>query len=113
MGAVSKYIRIEVPPQRAYDLWRDPTNFPDFMADVEAVENHGDHWHWKVSGPLGKTVEWDSEVVEDRPGERLAWKSTGGDVENAGAVRFDGRDGRRPTWSTRSSSRPPAARPGR
>ncbi|HZI91135.1 MAG TPA: SRPBCC family protein [Thermoleophilaceae bacterium] len=41
MGAVSKYIRIDAPPQQVYDLWRDPSQFPEFMADVEAVENRG------------------------------------------------------------------------
>ena len=92
MGAVSKYIRVNVPADRAYELWRDPTAFPDFMPDVEVVEDRGESWHWKVSGPLGKSVEWDSELVEDRPGERLAWKSVGGEVENSGAVRFDSRD---------------------
>ena len=38
-------------------------------------------------------MSWDTEVVEDLPGERLAWKSVGGQVQNAGAVRFDDRDG--------------------
>jgi uncharacterized membrane protein len=93
MGAVSKYVRIEAPPQQVYELWRDPTNFPDFMPDVRSVEDTGEGWHWEVSGPAGKSVEWDSKIVEDVPGERLAWKSVGGEVENAGAVRFDDRDG--------------------
>ena len=93
MGAVSKYIRIEAPPQQVYDLWRDPRHFPDFMPDVEEVTANGDSWHWKVSGPAGKSVEWNSEIVEDKPGERLAWKSVGGDVETSGAVRLDDRDG--------------------
>ena len=48
--------------------------------------------HWKVSGPLGKSVEWDAEIVEDIPNQRIAWKSVGdADVDNAGAVRFDDR----------------------
>ncbi len=93
MGAVSKYIRIDAPPQQVYDLWRDPSQFPEFMADVESVENRGDRWLWKVSGPAGRTVEWESEVVEDVPGEKLAWKSVSGDMDNSGAVRFDARDG--------------------
>lgn len=93
MGAVSKYIRIDAPPQQVYDLWRDPSQFSEFMEDVEAVEDRGDRWHWKVSGPLGRSVEWDSEVVEDIPGEKIAWKSVDGDVENSGVVRFDARDG--------------------
>jgi len=93
MGAVSKYVRIEAPPQQVYELWRDPANFPDFMPDVKAVEQRGDSWHWEVSGPGVSSVEWDSQIVEDVPGVRLAWKSVGGDVESAGAVRFDDRDG--------------------
>jgi uncharacterized membrane protein len=93
MGAVAKYIRVEVPPAEAYRLWRDPTGFPDFMPDVEEVEDRGETWHWKVAGPLGRSVEWVSEVVEEVPGERLAWRSIGGEVEAAGSVRFDERDG--------------------
>ena len=93
MGSVSKYIRIEAPPERVYELWRDPTQFPHFMPDVKSVQSRGDSWHWEVEGPLGTTVSWDTEVVEDLPGERLAWKSVGGQIENSGAVRFDDRDG--------------------
>ena len=93
MGAVSKYVRIDAPPDQVYRLWRDPSRFPDFMPDVKAVEDRGDRWHWEVDGPLGRTVSWDSEVVEDVPGERIAWKSVGGDITTSGAVRFDDRGG--------------------
>ena len=92
MGAVSKYIRIEAPAQRVYELWRDPTRFPQFMEDVEEVEPRGDRWYWKVEGPAGAPVEWESKVVEDVPGEKIAWKSVKG-MENAGSVRFDDRGG--------------------
>jgi uncharacterized membrane protein len=90
MGAVSKYIRIEAPPQQVYELWRDPTSFADFMPDVRSVEVRGDRWHWEVEGP-GVPVEFDTEVVEDIPGQRLAWRSVGGQVATEGAVRFDAR----------------------
>ncbi len=93
MGSVSKYIRIEAPPEKVYALWRDPTAFSDFMPDVKGVEDRGETWHWEVDGPAGTTVEWDSQIVEDEPNVRLAWKSVGGQVENSGAVRFDDRDG--------------------
>ena len=90
MGAVSKYIRIEAPARQVYDLWRDPSRFPDFMDDVKEVEARGDRWYWKVDGPAGVPVEWESQVIEDAPGEKIAWKSVNG-MENAGAVRFDDR----------------------
>jgi uncharacterized membrane protein len=90
VGAVSKYIRVEAPPQRVWELWRDPTGFPHFMDDVESVEARGERWHWKVSGPAGRSVEWDSEIVEEIPGEKLAWKSVSG-MANSGVVRLDDR----------------------
>ncbi len=92
MGAVSKYIRIEAPAQRVYELWRDPTVFPEFMEDVKEVEVRGDQWHWKVDGVAGVPVQWTSEITEDIPGQKLAWKSVEG-MSNSGAVRFDDRDG--------------------
>jgi uncharacterized membrane protein len=88
MGAVTKYIRIDAPPQQVYELWRDPADFPEFMEDVKEVEQRGDHWHWKVDGPAGIPVEWDSVIVEDVPGEKLAWIEG---LSNAGVVRFDDR----------------------
>ena len=91
MGAVSKYIRIDAPRERVYELWRDPTHFAEFMPDVKAVENRGDHWHWEVDGLAGIDVSWESEIVEDVPGEKLAWKSISGGVANSGVVRFDDR----------------------
>ena len=40
-------------------------------------------------------MEWDAEIVEDLPNQRIAWRSVGdAEVDNAGAVRFDDRGGR-------------------
>lgn len=64
---------------------------PDVQS-VEALAGGSDLTHWKVAGPLGKTVEWDAKIVEDVPDTRIAWAtqdSSGLDVKNAGAVRFD------------------------
>ncbi len=47
-----------------------------------------------MAGPLGRSVEWDAEITEDLPNQRIAWRSLGdADVGNAGAVRFDDRGG--------------------
>ena len=76
--------------QELYAFWRDLGHFPDFMAHLEDVTPTGpDRSHWKAKGPLGMAVEWDAEITEDVPGERIAWRSLeGATVGNSGAVRF-------------------------
>ena len=73
-----------------YAFWRDLERFPQFMAHLEEVSATGpDRSHWKAQGPLGMSVEWDAEITEDLPGERIAWRSLeGARVENSGTVRF-------------------------
>lgn len=87
---VKAAITVRKPREEVYRFWRDLENLPRFMAHVESVEGNGNgHSHWKVKAPAGATVEWDAEVVEDRPGEALVWRSVEGSrVQNAGAVRF-------------------------
>jgi uncharacterized membrane protein len=54
--------------------------------------------HWVGSGPAGTSVEWDAEIIEDRPNELIAWRSLeGADVENSGSVRFECAPGTRGT----------------
>jgi uncharacterized membrane protein len=83
-------ITVRKPRREVYDFWRDFENLPSFMTHVEAVEGDGDgRTHWKVSAPAGATVEWDAELVEDRPGEALVWRAVeGSGLQNSGAVRF-------------------------
>lgn len=73
-----------------YEMWRDFERFPDFMAHLEEVRSSGDRTsHWKARGPLGMTVEWDAEIIDDVPGERIAWRSVeGSKIDNSGTVRF-------------------------
>jgi uncharacterized membrane protein len=89
MGTVAHYLEVNVPAEQAYQWWRGLTKLPSVMPDVESVEPRGDLTHWKVHGPLGTTVEWDAKIVEDVPGEKIAWASTDGQVATSGAVRFD------------------------
>jgi uncharacterized membrane protein len=50
--------------------------------------------HWTVSAPAGRTVEWDAIIINDKPGELIAWRSReGGDVDHAGSVRFEAAPG--------------------
>ncbi|HZA82612.1 MAG TPA: SRPBCC family protein [Actinomycetes bacterium] len=96
MGSAAQYFEVEAPVEQVYAYWRDFSNFPAFMPDVEEVTVTGPTTsHWKVTGPLGTSVEWDAEITEDLPNQRIAWRSVGdSQVDNAGAVRFDDRGGR-------------------
>ncbi|HYP55681.1 MAG TPA: SRPBCC family protein [Solirubrobacterales bacterium] len=87
---VKAAITVRKPREEVYRFWRDLENLPSFMNHVESVEGNGNgRSHWKVKAPAGATVEWDAEVVEDRPGEALVWRSVeGSGIQNAGAVRF-------------------------
>ena len=95
MGSVAHYLEVNVPAAQAYQWWRGLTNLPQILPDVESVTpvaGESEVTHWKVAGPLGKTVEWDARIVEDIPNTKIAWAtvdSSGADVKNAGAVRFD------------------------
>lgn len=93
MGSAARYFEVQAPVNQVYAYWRDFSHFPEFMPDVKEVRITGPTTsHWVVSGPMGKNVEWDAEIVEDRPNERIAWRSReGSQVETSGAVRFDSR----------------------
>jgi len=99
MGTVAHYVEVDAPAAVCYAWWRGLTNLPQVLPDVESVEPvSGDTQvtHWKVHGPLGKTVEWDAKIVEDVENTRIAWASvdsSGLEVKNSGAVRFDDHGG--------------------
>ncbi|HLJ67496.1 MAG TPA: SRPBCC family protein [Chloroflexota bacterium] len=87
MASITKSIDVEVPVRTAYDQWTQFESFPEFMEGVEQVEQLDDtHLHWRVS-VNGKQDEWNAEVTEQIPDERVAWKSTDGQ-QNAGVVTF-------------------------
>ncbi|MBO9556623.1 SRPBCC family protein [Cellulomonas sp.] len=73
-----------------FTFWRDLENLPRFMGHLEEVRATGARTsHWAASAPFGKDVEWDAEIVDEVPGEKIVWRSTGkADVPNAGTVRF-------------------------
>ncbi len=93
-----KAITINRSPQDVYWFWRDFAQFPLFMSHVERVEvTSNTRSHWSVRGPFGRSVEWDAEIVEERPNSRIAWRSIGGPVEHSGRVHIVGAPGGRGT----------------
>lgn len=91
---------VQADSDRLYRMWRDIENAPLWQEQIAQVTRTGDatsHWIMR-SGD--KTIEWDSQILADEPGRRIAWRSIGGDSDNAGEVVFDTAPGRRGTIVT-------------
>jgi uncharacterized membrane protein len=85
-----KAITVNRSPEEVYWFWHDFENLPRFMTHLESVEALGEgRSRWRARGPAGASVEWEAEVVEDRPDELIAWRSLpGSTVQTSGSVRF-------------------------
>ena len=69
-------VTINKPPAAVYAFFRDFENLPRFMEHLESVEVQGERRsHWKARLPLGRVIEWDAEITEDRPDELIAWQT--------------------------------------
>jgi len=87
MASVTQHVDVSVPVSVAYNQWTQFEEFPRFMEGVKQVEQLDDkHLRWQAQ-VAGKEEEWTSEITEQRPDERIAWRSTSG-AKNAGVVTF-------------------------
>lgn len=89
---VERAVTVNRPRAELYQMWRDFENLPQFMQHLESVQvddRDNGRSHWVAKGPLGKNIEWDAEVIEERDNELLVWKSLPGSlVESMGRVEF-------------------------
>ena len=87
---VQKTFTIDRPQQELYDFWHNFENLPRFMKHLRSVTNKGGRYsHWTAEGPMGVPVTWDAELVDERAGEYLVWRSLPGSViSNRGSVEF-------------------------
>jgi uncharacterized membrane protein len=75
---IEQSIDVDVPVRTAYNQWTQFEEFPEFMQGVEYVHQIDDtHLGWKAEIG-GVSHEWEAEITEQRPDERIAWKSTDG-----------------------------------
>ncbi|HWF46960.1 MAG TPA: SRPBCC family protein [Bryobacteraceae bacterium] len=94
---ITQSVIVNRSPEELYGVWRDVANLPKFMRHIESVQViDGGRLHWKMAAPRGKTIEWDSEIVEDQPNRRIAWRSVGL-VERSGSIEFSRAAGGRGT----------------
>jgi uncharacterized membrane protein len=91
-------LTIQRSPQDLYNYWRNFANLPRFMRNLRSVTVQGNRSHWTAVGPMNFSVEWDAEVINERPGELIAWRSLpGSQVDTAGSVHFRPAPGQRAT----------------
>jgi uncharacterized membrane protein len=89
MERIEQIVEVDRPLRTVYNQWTQFEEFPRFMSGVKEVTQLDDthvHWHAEI---WGKDKEWDAEITEQVPDERIAWKSVSGDAPNAGVVRFE------------------------
>ena len=87
MTTVEQSVEIEVPVRTAYDQWTQFEDFPRFMEGVEEVTQvTDDRLHWKTR-IAGVEREFDAEITEQHPDERVAWRTLSG-PQQAGVVTF-------------------------
>jgi uncharacterized membrane protein len=87
MSTVEQTVEVEVPVRTAYDQWTQFETFPEFMKDVERIEQIDDttvRWHVSV---MGVDRDFEADITEQEPDQRIAWKSRG-DTKHAGVVSF-------------------------
>jgi uncharacterized membrane protein len=87
MATIEESIDVDVPVRTAYNQWTQFEDFPRFMSGVEDVRQLDDrrlHWRAEVGGV---DKEWQAEITEQVPDQRIAWRSTSG-ARNAGVVTF-------------------------
>ncbi|MBN9194405.1 SRPBCC family protein [Microbacterium sp.] len=88
MTEIIESIDVDVPVRTAYNQWTQFESFPHFLDEVTSITQlNATHTHWVVEIG-GQTREFDAEITEQHPDERVAWTTTGGETKQAGVVTF-------------------------
>jgi uncharacterized membrane protein len=87
---VVRSITILDSPQHLHSIYESPAALAMIMAHFARVADRGNgQTHWTMDAPLGRTLEWDSQIVENQPGQMLSWRSMpGAELPNEGEVYF-------------------------
>jgi uncharacterized membrane protein len=78
MSEVRESIEVDVPVSTGYNQWTQFEEFPKFMQGVESVTQLDDTRLRWVAEVGGKQHEWEAEIVEQVPDQRIAWRSVDG-----------------------------------
>lgn len=99
-SVLGKTLLIGRPRQELFAYWKDFTNFPRFMENVERVEDLGDgRSRWFIKAPAGSEVKLVNRITEVDEGDYISWQSEPeSDIANSGKVRFEDAPGDRGTY---------------
>jgi len=87
MAFVDKTIEVDADVRDVYDAWTAYADYPEFMETIEVVTvTPEDQLHW-VAVIEGDPCEWDADVVEQVPDEKVTWRACDG--RETGEVRFE------------------------
>lgn len=114
--AIERSVTVGKDADELYRYWRDSDLLSRIVGDVADVGVAGEDRHrWSVQTPLGRNVEWETEILEDRPGEVLRWQSVDGSaLSSESSVRFrEAPDGRGTEVTLTMRFDPPGGRVGR
>ncbi len=88
MSNIKQSVDVDVPVRVAYDQWTQFETFPKFMEGVQSIEQVTDttnRWNVEVGGV---TRTFTTQIVEQEPDMRVAWRTVEGDTGHAGVVTF-------------------------
>ena len=87
MSTIEKSITVNQPVSTVYNQWTQFETFPKFMEGVEEIKQTTDtmtHWTTNIGGVRR---EFDAEIVEQQPDERIGWHAVDGPKQD-GMVTF-------------------------
>jgi uncharacterized membrane protein len=87
MAFIDKTTEIAADIRLVYDAWTAFEDFPKFMETVETVTLVQDDRLHGVAVIEDDTFEWDADVVDHVPDEKVTWRAVDG--RETGEVRFE------------------------
>ena len=92
---VDDSVFINKPVEEVYQFWRSLDNLPRFMDHLCSVKVLDDRRsEWVAKGPAGIEVDWEAEIINEIENKQIGWRSLeGSEVDNAGSVHFEPRNG--------------------
>lgn len=87
---VERSFTINRPVEEIYQFWRNFENLPKFMRHLKSVEAKGGRFsRWSARAPMGASISWDAEIVEEEANKFIVWRSVPGSMlPNSGSVQF-------------------------